>query len=91
MPIALKSPKEISPDSLQSPYDAEVTYSGHKRKRYEVQVAATWDEESVCQIFIMADATPSSGGDTDVTVPAIDALTERNARPDELFAWAQRI
>jgi hypothetical protein len=86
VPIALKSPKEISPDSLQSPYDAEVTYSGHKGKGYEVQVAETCDEENICQIITLADVTPSSGSDTDVTVPAIDSLTERNARPDELFA-----
>ena len=86
VPIALKPPKEISPDSLQSPYDTEVTYSGHKGKGYEVQVAETCDEENICQIITLADVTPSSGSDTEVTVPAIDLLAERNARPDELFA-----
>ena len=86
VPIALKDPKEVSPDSLQSPYDPEVTYSGHKGKGYEAQVAETCDEENVCQIITLADVTPSSGSDTDVTLPAIDSLAERNARPDELFA-----
>ena len=86
VPIALKDPKEVSPDSLQSPYDPEVTYSGHKGKGYEAQVAETCDEENICQIITLADVTPSSGSDTDVTLPAIDSLAERNARPDELFA-----
>ena len=86
VPIALKDPKEVSPDSLQSPYDPEVTYSGHKGKGYEAQVGETCHEENICQIITLADVTPSSGSDTDVTVPAIDSLAERNARPDELFA-----
>lgn len=86
VPIALKDPKEVRPDSLQSPYDPEVTYSGHKGKGYEVQVAETCDEENICQIITLADVTPSSGSDTNVTVTAIDSLAERNARPDELFA-----
>lgn len=84
--IALKDPKEVRPDSLQSPYDSDATYSGHKGKGYEVQVAETCHEENVCQIITLADVTPSSGSDTEVTVPAIDSLAERNARPNELFA-----
>lgn len=86
VPIALKDPKEVRPDSLQSPYDSDATYSGHKGKGYEVQVAETCHEENVCQIITLADVTPSSGSDTEVTVPAIDSLAERNARPNELFA-----
>ena len=41
MPVALKDPKQVSADSLQSPHDPDVTYSGHKGKGYEVQVAET--------------------------------------------------
>ncbi|MBE0431798.1 MAG: transposase [Dehalococcoidia bacterium] len=86
VPIALKDPKEVPSDSLQSPYDPEATYSGHKGKGYEAQVAETCDEENICQIITLVEVTPSSGSDTDVTVPAIESLAERNARPDELFA-----
>ena len=32
VPIALKDPKEVRSDSLQSPHDPEVTYSGHQGK-----------------------------------------------------------
>ena len=38
VPVALKDPKQVSADSLQSPHDPDVTYSGHKGKGYEVQV-----------------------------------------------------
>jgi hypothetical protein len=46
VPITVKDPKQVRPDSLQSPHDAEVTYSGHKGKGYEVQVAETCDNEN---------------------------------------------
>ena len=32
VPVALKDPKQVSADSLQSPHDPDVTYSGHKGK-----------------------------------------------------------
>ena len=86
VPIALKSPKEISPDSLQSPYDAEVTFSGHKGKGYEVQVAETCDQENPTQIITYVEVTPSSGSDVEVPVPLIEPLAERDVEPNELFA-----
>jgi len=85
VPIALKEPKDVRSDSLQSPYDPDVTYSGHKGKGYEVQVAETCHEENICQVITLVKVTPSSGSDADVTIPAIDSLAERNAQPDELF------
>jgi hypothetical protein len=86
VPIALKDPKEVRSDSLQSPHDPDVTYSGHKGKGYEVQIAETCHEENATQIITHVEVTPSSGSDTDVTVPLVDALAERKVRPDELFA-----
>jgi hypothetical protein len=86
VPIALKSPKEISPDSLQSPYDAEVTYSGHKGKGYEVQVAETCDGDNPTQIITHVELTPSSGSDAEVPIPLVDELARRDIEPDELFA-----
>lgn len=86
MPIALKDPKEIGSDSLQSPHDPDVTYSGHKGKGYEVQVTETCHEENVTQIITYVEVTPSSGSDTFATIPVVDALTERNVEPKEIFA-----
>ena len=86
MPVALKDPKQVSADSLQSPHDPDVTYSGHKGKGYEVQVAETCHEENATQLITHVEVTPSSGSDTDVSVPVVDGLAERKVRPDELFA-----
>lgn len=86
VPIALKEPKELRPDSLQSPHDPEVTYSGHKGKGYEVQVAETCDEENHTQIITYVEVTPSSGSDAHATIPVIDALEKRDVRPEELIA-----
>ena len=46
VPITLRDPKEVRSDSLQSPHDPEATYSGHKGKGYEVQVAETCHAEN---------------------------------------------
>jgi hypothetical protein len=86
MPIALKEPKEVRSDSLQSPHDPDATYSGHKGKGYEVQVAETCDEENATQVITHVEVSPSSGSDADVTVPVIDSLGERDIRPKELWS-----
>ena len=85
VPVALKDPKQVSADSLQSPHDPDVTYSGHKGKGYEVQVAETCHEENATQLITHVEVTPSSGSDTDVSVLVVDGLAERKVRPDELF------
>jgi len=86
VPIAVKEPKEVRSDSLQSPHDSDVTYSGHKGKGYEVQVAETCDEENATQIITHVEVTPSSGSDANATVPVIDSLGERDIRPKELWS-----
>jgi len=86
MPVTLKDPKQVRPDSLQSPHDAQVTYSGHKGKGYEVQVAETCDKENPTQIITHVEVTPSSGSDVEVPVPLIGTLAERDVQPNELFA-----
>ena len=86
VPIALKKPKEVRSDSLQSPHDPDATYSGHKGKGYEVQVSETCDEENPTQIITHVEVTPSSGSDAEVTVPVVDALGERDIRPKELWS-----
>lgn len=85
VPITLKDPWEVRSDSLQSPHDPEVTYSGHKGKGYEVQVAETCNEENATQLLTHVEVTPSSGSDAHFTLPCIDALAEREIRPEELW------
>ena len=47
------SQKEVRSDSLQSPHDPEATYSGHKGKGYEVQVAPPRKLSLMKQIYKM--------------------------------------
>jgi hypothetical protein len=86
VPVALKDPREVPADSLQSPHDPDATYSGHKGKGYEVQVAETCHEDNPTQIIIHVEVTPASGSDAAVPVPLIEELAQRKLRPAQLFA-----
>jgi hypothetical protein len=85
VPITLKKPGQVASGSLQTPHDVNVTYSGHKGKGYEAQVAETCDEDNITQIITYVEPTPSSEDDSAVPGPFIDSLNERNIQPDELF------
>ena len=85
VPIALREPKEVRSDSLQTPHDPAVTYSGHKGKGYEVQVAETCESDNAVQMITHVEVTPSSGSDSVVTRRVIDELSERGIGPSELW------
>ena len=57
--------------------DPAVTYSGHKGKGYEVQVAETCESGNAVQMITHVEVTPSSGSDSVVTTRVIDELSER--------------
>ena len=86
VPIALREPGEVRPDSLQTPHDPAVTYSGHKGKGYEVQVAETCESDNAVQMITHVEVTPSSGSDSVVTTRVIGELSERGIGPSELWA-----
>jgi hypothetical protein len=62
----------------------DVTYSGHKGKGVEVQIAETMGNGEKPELLTYVDQTPSCGSDETVTVPAVDALAEREIQPKEL-------
>jgi hypothetical protein len=86
VPVSLKAPKEVRAASLQSPHDPDATYSGHKGKGYEVQVAETCDPANPVQILTHVEVTPSSGSDAAVPLPLLEALDKRGLAPEELTA-----
>ena len=71
---------------VQTPHDPAVTYSGHKGKGYEVQVAETCESDNAVQMITHVEVTPSSGSDSVVTTRVIDELSERGIGPSELWA-----
>jgi hypothetical protein len=86
VPIRVKESKEVKSDSLQTPHDPDGTYSGHKGKGYEVQVAETCHEENEVEIITLVEVTDSCFSDACATLPVIEELKERGLQPDELVA-----
>ena len=86
VPVLLKKAKEVNSDSLQSPHDPDVTYSGHKGKGYEVQVSETCHEENDVEIITHVEVTDSCGSDANATLPTIESLADRDIQPEELIA-----
>jgi hypothetical protein len=86
VPVEVKEPKEVLSNSLQTPHDPDVTYSGHKGKGYEVQIAETYSNENSPEIITHVEVTRSCDSDEQATVPTVEALAEREIQPDELVA-----
>lgn len=85
-PVIVKEPKEVSSASLQTPHDPDVTYSGHKGKGYEVQLAETCHPENAVEIITHVSVTDSCRSDQDATLPVIEDLAERDLQPKDLVA-----
>lgn len=86
VPVQLKESAEVSPASLQSPHDVDVTYSGHKGKGYEVQVAETVGNGDKPELLTQVEVTPACKSDEAATVPVVEALAARALQPKELVA-----
>lgn len=83
-PVKLKESQEVSSASLQSPHDIDATYSGHKGKGYEVQVAETVGNGAKPELITQVAVTPACGSDESATLPTLEALAERGLQPREL-------
>jgi hypothetical protein len=85
-PVQVKTPKEVRSDSLQTPHDPDVTYSGHKGKGYSVQVAETCHEDNPVEIITHVEVTKASVSDAHATVPTLESLSQRGLHPAEMIA-----
>ena len=86
VPVVLKESKEVESSSLQTPHDVDVTYSGHKGKGYEVQIAETVGNGEKPELLTYVEMTPACKSDEAATVPAVAALAARELQPKELLA-----
>jgi Transposase DDE domain/Transposase domain (DUF772) len=84
--VELKAPEEVRGDSLQTPHDPNVTYSGHKGKGYEAQIAETCGVGNPVEMITHVEVTRSAGSDAAATVPVAKALVQAGHRPKELVA-----
>ena len=83
-PVEPKAAKEVRSDSLQSPHDADATYSGRKGKGYEAQLAETCCNGEKPELITYAEVTAACASDEDVPVPAVEGLDSRDIKPEEL-------
>jgi hypothetical protein len=86
VPVQVKDAKEVASDSLQTPHDAQVTYSGHKGQGYEVQIAETCVANNPVELITHVEVTPSAKSDFSATVPVIEALKQADIAPKEMVA-----
>jgi len=86
VPVRLKEPQAVSSASLQSPHDPDATYSGHKGKGYEVQVAETCHADNAVEVITHVAVTAACASDAQATLPTLTALVERGLQPAELVA-----
>ena len=84
VPVMLQDSKDVSSASLQSPHDISQTYSGHKNKGSEVQVAETVGNGEKPEMITYADVTPSCESDERATVPAAENIIARKMPLQEL-------
>lgn len=93
VPVKLKEAKQVKSDSLQTPHDPDVTYSGHKGQGYEVQISETCQDKDTpkskrnpVQLMTEVKVTPSARSDARQTIPMIEALEEAGHKPDTALA-----
>lgn len=86
VPVILREPKKVRSDSLQTPHDPDVTYSGHKGKGYSAQVAETCHPDNPVQLITEVAVTPACASDAQATIPVVDALKAAQIAPSELIA-----
>jgi hypothetical protein len=90
--IEVKPPREISPDSLQSPSDPDAGYCAHKGKGYQVQVLETYTEEvdpekksQQLDLITHVAVEPASCHDTHALLPAIESAQARDLGPEQVL------
>ncbi|MFQ5985612.1 MAG: transposase [Alphaproteobacteria bacterium] len=85
-PVVVKEAKKVRSDSLQTPHDPSLTYSGKKGKGQEVQIAETCGNEDKPEMITYAEVTRSCDSDESATVPVVDELARREIGPKEFLA-----
>jgi hypothetical protein len=92
-PVKAKELKEVASDSLQTPHDPDLTYSGHKGQGYEVQISQTCQDKDTpsgkrnpVQLMTEVKLTPSAKSDAKQTIPMIEALEAAGHKPEKMLA-----
>ena len=91
--LGLKPAGEVGIDSLQSPTDPDVGYSGHKGKGYHAQLVETYfdgktedGDDYHLNLVTYVKVEPANEQDSAALMPAINDLASRGLAPDILVA-----
>jgi len=84
-PVTVKPAKQLGSDVMQTPHDQTVTYSGHKGKGYEGQLAETCGNGDKPEIIVSAEPGPSCRSDLHRTMPTVEDLAARGLAPETMF------
>ncbi len=84
--VILKEGKEIASDSLQSPFDPDASYDGHKGVGYQAQLSETCAPENPIQVITHVEVEPAHQSDQHALLPALDDLEKREIAPEQMFA-----
>ena len=82
--ITLRS--DVSGESLQSPFDPDAGYSGHKGKGYQAQITETCEPENAVQIITHAAVESAAASDAESPVRDTEELEARGLKPGALLA-----
>lgn len=86
VPIQLKAAHAIDASVMQTPHDADVTYSGHKGQGYDALIVETYDEANPFQVITHGSLEPACQSDAERVLPTLAALDARGRLPEELLA-----
>jgi hypothetical protein len=86
MIAVLKDPSEIASTSLQSPSDPDATYSGHKGKGYQVQIAETSHEDNPVEIITYVAVEGAHEDDHAALIPYIEQTQADGIGPQQVLA-----
>lgn len=86
-PVAvLRDPKDIASDSLQAPSDPDATYSHHKGKGYQVQIAETCHPENPVELITHVALEGAHESDHNALIPFLEDTQARGLGPTTAFA-----
>ena len=85
VPVVIALKREVASDSLQSPSDPDATYSGHKGKGYQAQLAETCHPDNPFQLLTVVEVEGAHESDMNAPGRIHQDLIDRGHTPKESF------
>jgi len=83
--VVPKKPQDVAADSLQNPSDSDATYSRHKGKGYQAQIAETCHEDNAFELISYVETEGAHESDQNAPARIHENLIERGHAPQTTF------